>query len=200
MKQTSTILAIVAIALAAILYFVQSRQIQELKKQSSPVEKKSTEPSGFKIAYFDIDSLQTKSDHFKAAQIEVKAKENDMNQELSSMDRANQKKIEGWRQKQSTMTQAEGELANREYQEMVQAMQSRKQSLEQELYKKTEDLKTTIRREIEEFLKEYNKDKHYSYIFAYDPSSFIYNRDSSYDITPDLVQGLNAKYAAEKKK
>lgn len=200
MKQTSTILAIVAIALAASLYVIQSRQIQELKKQSTQTEKKPSGDVSTKIAYFDIDSLQAHYDHFKDAQVDVKAKENEMNMELSTLDRNNQKQIQEWRQKGNTMTQAEGELANQQYQQMVQRMQSKKQELEQSLYKRTEDLKAQIRTEIESFLQEYNKNKHYAYIFAYDPSSFIYNKDSANDITPDLVQGLNSRYAQIKKK
>lgn len=200
MKNTSTILAIVAIALAAIFFVIQNRQIQELKKKSSATEVKPTSNAAFKIAYFDMDSLEAHYDHFKDAQTTVKAKETEINMELASLDRTNQKKIEAWRQKGNQMTQAEGELANQEYQQMMQAMQSRKQALEQELYKKTEDLKANIRKEIEVFLKDYNKGKQYSYIFAFDPNAFIYDKDTTYNITGDLVQGLNSAYAADKKK
>jgi outer membrane protein len=115
--------------------------------------------------------------------------------ELSSLDRSNQKKVEAWRQKGNTMTPAESEQAQQEYQAMQQAFQSRKSALEQDLYKKTEDLKTNIRKKIEDFLKDYNtKQKSYSFIFAYDPSSFIYYKDTLYNITPDLLDGLNAMY------
>jgi outer membrane protein len=54
----------------------------------------------------------------------AKSKENAMNLELSSMDRSNQKKIEEWRQKGNTMTQAEGEQAQQEYQQMQQQFAS----------------------------------------------------------------------------
>ena len=47
------------------------------------------------------------------------------------------------------------------------------------------------------YLKDYNKQRNYSYIFAYDPSSFIYNKDTIYNITYDLIQGLNAAYKKE---
>ena len=120
--------------------------------------------------------------------------ENAMTQELSSLDRSNQKKIETWRQKGNQMTQAEGEQAQQEYQQMQQQFASRKQNLEQELYKSTESLKTNIRKTIENYLKDYNKQKSFSYIIQYDANSFIYTKDSVYDITTDLVDGLNAAY------
>ena len=117
-----------------------------------------------------------------------------MNLELASLDRKNQKQVEEWRQKGNTMTQAEGEKAQQEYAAMQQNFQTRKQALEQELYKNTEDLKTNIRRKIEDFLKDYNKEKKYAFIFAYDPGSFIYAKDSIYNVTGDLLDGLNSAY------
>ena len=77
---------------------------------------------------------------------------------------------------------------------MQQQFASRKQNLEQALYKSTEDLKTKIRKAIEDYLKEYNKQKNYSYVIQYDANSFVYAKDSVYNITADLVDGLNAAY------
>ncbi|MDQ3278599.1 MAG: OmpH family outer membrane protein, partial [Bacteroidota bacterium] len=60
----------------------------------------------------------------------------------------------------------------------------------QDLYmRKMQDVKAKV----EEYLKEYNKDKGYSYILAYEPG-FIFYRDSALNITADLIAGLNQKY------
>ena len=192
MKYISIVLSVIALGLIAVLFSMQSKQGQQLKQHSEG--EKKTAGSGFKIAYFDMDSLEAHYDFFKDAQSQVKAKESAMQMELSSLDRANQKKVEAWRQKGNTMTQAEGEQAQQEYQAMQQNFQSRKQALEQDVYKYTEDLKTNIRRKIEDYLKEYNKQKNYTYIIAYDPSSFVYSKDTTYNITGDLVEGLNSAY------
>ena len=77
---------------------------------------------------------------------------------------------------------------------MQQYFASRKQALEQELYKKSEDLKNSIRKTIEDYLKDYNKQKNFSYIIQYDANSFIYAKDSLYNITADVVDGLNTAY------
>jgi outer membrane protein len=192
MKYISTILSVIALGLIGVLFFQQSNHHAELKKLTEGDKK--TSGNGFRIAYFDMDTLEAHYDYFKDAQATVKGKESAMNMELSSLDRSNQKKVEGWRQKGNTMTPAETEQAQQEYQAMQQTFQTRKSALEQELYKNTEDLKTNIRKKIEDFLKEYNKQKSYSFIFAYDPSSFIYYKDTLYNITPDLLEGLNAAY------
>ena len=193
MKYISTILSIAALALVVFVFVSQNRQIQDLKKQAGG-EKIVAAGTGFKIAYFDMDSLEAHYDGFKTAQAQVKAQENAMTAELTSLDRKNQQTIEGWRQKQSAMTQAEGEAAQLEYQKMQQYFASRKQTLEQDLYKKSEDLKNGIRKTIEDYLKDYNKQKNFSYIIQYDANSFIYAKDSLYNITADLVDGLNTTY------
>jgi outer membrane protein len=193
MNKISTILAIVAITLAASFYVIQNKQIRELKAEAGAV-KKPAAGVNFRIAYFDLDSLQAHYDGFKEAQDQARAKENDMTMTLTRLDRDNQKKIEAWRQKGNTMTQAEGEQAQREYADMQQRFAATKQQLEQDQYKFTEELRSKIRKNVEDFLKKYNKERNYSYIFAYDPNSFVYGKDSAYDITSEIVNGLNSEY------
>jgi len=77
---------------------------------------------------------------------------------------------------------------------MQQNYQVRKQSLQESLLKHNEDLKADIRKKIEDYLKEYNKTKGFNYIISYEANSFIYIRDTAYNITDDLVNGLNAEY------
>jgi len=196
MKHISTILSIIALGLIVVLFITQKQQLQDMKKHVEG--EKRDQGSGFKVAYFDMDSVEAHYNGFKDAQDKVKTQTDAMNQELSSLDRSNQKKIEGWREKGNTMTQAEGEQAQQQYQQMQQEFASRKQALEQSLYKSTEDLKTNIRKSIEGFLKDYNKTKNFSYIIEYDPNSFIYTKDTVYNITPDLIDGLNAGYKKSK--
>lgn len=57
--------------------------------------------------------------------------------------------------------------------------------------KTMDDLKTRIN----EFLKEYNKKKGYSYIFSYSSSlNVLFYKDSAYNITDEVVAGLNEAY------
>jgi outer membrane protein len=197
MKYISTILSIIALGLIGIFYFTQKREVADLKARLV-TEQKLSGSNGFKVAYFDMDSVEAHYDGFKDAQSQIKAKQNAMDMELSSLDRKNQKTIEGWRQKGNMMTPAEQGAAQQEYQQMQQTFASRKQALEQDLYKSTEDLKTKIRGKIEDFLKDYNKQKSFSYIIEYDAGGFVYVKDTVYNITGELVGGLNAIYKKEK--
>jgi outer membrane protein len=197
MKYLSTILSVTALVLVGVLFYLFAHHTEQLKTISDIEQKKAT-PNNFRIAYFDMDTLQTHYDGFKDAQVQLKAKENSMNLELSSLSKNYQKKVDAWRQKGNAMTQAEAEQAQQEYAKDQQDYAGRKQALEQEYYKITEDLKNGIRKDVEQYLKGYNKDRNFSFIVEYDPGSFIYYKDSVYNITPDLVEGLNAAYKKKK--
>ncbi|HEX3025194.1 MAG TPA: OmpH family outer membrane protein, partial [Chitinophagaceae bacterium] len=67
------------------------------------------------------------------------------------------------------------------------------QEMQDETVKKLQDVK----KKIEDYLKEYNKGKGYSYIFASSPD-LIYYKDTVYNITNDLLKGLNEMYKKKK--
>ena len=60
--------------------------------------------------------------------------------------------------------------------------------------RKIQDVKNTI----EAFLKEYNKGKNFSYILA-SSADIMYLKDTAYNITKDLIEGLNNEYKKKKK-
>jgi outer membrane protein len=196
MNKISTVLSIVAILLIGVLFYLHFTHVAKLDKVSSVAEKNAH--SNFKIAYFDIDSLQSNYKEFKDAFDEVKAKENSMNAELNDLTNRYQRRIKELQDKGATMSQQEGEAAQREYALMQQRFQTRKNELEQALQKQQIDLMGTLRKKIENFLKDYNKSGEYSYIFSYEPG-FIYYKDSLYDITGEVIKGLNASYKEKKK-
>jgi len=59
--------------------------------------------------------------------------------------------------------------------------------------RKMKDVKTKI----EDYLREYNSRRGFTYIFAYEPGLFYY-RDTAYNITGDVVRGLNDQYKKKK--
>ncbi|HLX66386.1 MAG TPA: OmpH family outer membrane protein [Puia sp.] len=202
MKYTSTILSVAALALAGVIFLVQNREIAQLKRQMDGPKQAPVGSGGgmtFKIAYFDLDTLQARYEFMKDVKNQAVDRENAMNQDLASLDRKNQQQIEAWRQKGNAMTQAEAEDANKKYQDMQQEFATHKQELEQKLYKFEEDKRNEIRKKIEDFIKDYNRGKSFAYIIAYDnANSIIYNKDTLYNITNDLVDGLNADYKKPK--
>ena len=192
MKNISTILGSISLVLIGVLFFMFYNHTERRNKISVATEKQSA--STFRIAYFDMDSLTAHYEYFKDGETQLKAKETVMNSELNSMQNKFQKKVSEWQQKGSSMTQAESQQAQQDYASMQQSFQARKQSLGDELAKDRDEIMIDIKKKIENYLKDYNAQKNYAFIFAYDQTSFIYYKDSTYNITNDLISGLNSLY------
>jgi outer membrane protein len=185
---------LLALLLTGVLFYVVYHKPQPI---AAVAGKSANDPQGsktFRLAYFNLDSLESRYQYFKDVLDQVKDKENQMNAELNGLEKSYQKKISEWQKKAPTMSQTESQEAQQEYAQMQQNYQMRKQTLQESLMKHNEDLKADIRKKIEDYLKEYNKEKGYNYIISYEANSFIYIRDTANNITDDLVNGLNASY------
>ena len=116
-----------------------------------------------------------------------------MNAELDKLSKDYQDKMNEYQGKASTMTQAQSESATQDMMKRRDAINTRKQALEQEYSDVVTRKMTEVKSKIEEFLKEYNKNKNYTYIIVYEPGLFYY-RDTAYNITSEVIAGLNATY------
>ncbi len=89
------------------------------------------------------------------------------------------------------MSQQEQENAMKEISQMQEGLAARKQGMDNNLYNENTKMKDDILSRIQNFLKEYNKDGKYAYIFSYEPGLMFY-KDSTLNITNDVVVGLNS--------
>lgn len=200
MKYLSLVLSAVATLISGYLLVQHTSKNSGNTHSGTKTEAAAEAGADFKIAYFDIDSLQNKYEYFKDALAQLKSKEENMNKELSGLERSYQKKINEWQQKGASMSQSEADAVQREYGQMQQNYQQRRLTLEQQLENLKMDYKKNIKTKIEDYLRDFNKDKGYAYIISYEPELMFY-RDTAYNITEQIIQGLNAEYkkAAEKK-
>ena len=198
MKNISTFLSTLSLLLVGVLYYLHFTH--QDKKHGISVSDYKKDSSDFRIAYFDIDSLQSQYEYFKDVTDQIKSKENTMSSELIALENSYKKKIKEWQEKGANMTQSEGEAAQREYAQMQQKYEQRQLSMEQELKKHQIDMMTDVRKKIENYLADYNKEKGYAFILSYEPGFMLYYKDSIYDITKDLISGLNAEYKEKEKR
>lgn len=197
MKNISLVLNIILFALVGVLFYFQfSGSTNKAVSKVSGKDSTGT-PVQFNIAYFEMDSVEKQYEYVKYALDQLETKKNQISRELSGLENTYRKRVAELNQRGPSMTQSEGEAARQELANMDQNFQNRKMGLEQEYLNQNEKLKAAIKKEIEDFLKEYNKSHGYSYIMANEPGLF-YFRDSAYDITPDVVNGLNSKYKQKK--
>src|SRR4051812_3015236 len=114
MNKISTYLSVLALIGVGVLFYFH---FSSHKKNERPaVSSNSSKNSGnFRMAYFDIDSLQDKYQYFKDVSGDIKKKEADITSQLNSLQNSYQKRLRELQEKSATMTQAEGEAAQREY-------------------------------------------------------------------------------------
>jgi outer membrane protein len=149
-----------------------------------------------RIAYVNIDSLEAKYEVLKTKRDEFKHRQEQMESELQRsygqmQSDANevQKKAQA-----NTLTQAEYEAAQKRLGQMQQSLESRKQSLTDQLVKEQDDFNKQLKSSLDAFLEEYNKTRHYDYIFSNaGAGSAVLYANKAFDITRDVVDGLNAQ-------
>lgn len=175
--------------------FFSSGKKGETAKVAAATTTAGAVPKGdFRIAYFEMDSINNSFAMVKDVRAELSKEETAMNNALARLQKSyNEKFTQYQSQAQAGMSSVESEKANRDIVQMQQRFATEKQQMEQRLQdlsmRKMQEVKTRV----EEFLKEYNKAKGYTYILAYEPG-FMFYRDSAYDVTADLVKGLNEEY------
>jgi outer membrane protein len=188
------VLLLVAVAVLFYLHFSSSKTTGGKVTADKPLAQKETD---CRIAYFEMDSIENSFTLVKDVKNELGKEEDKMNNEMASLEKKYRDRIAQFQSQAQTMTQVQSEMANREVLQMQETIKGKKQELDskyQDLYmRKMRDVKSKI----EDFLKEYNTQKGFSYIVAYEPGLFYY-KDTAYNITPDVIRGLNMRY--EKKK
>ena len=186
------------------LVFLLIKQFGSGKGNSSSSTATTSDTSQFKgnfrMAYFEMDSIAANYEEVKELKKELATREEAINKEID-------KKAKDWQNKYNyyqdlaqngKLPESQSESARRELDELNEAMKNRKQQLDQDYNSYQMTKQNEIKSKIEDFLKEYNKTKNFSYIVSYEQGLF-YFKDTAYNITADVVKGLNVKYKPGKK-
>jgi outer membrane protein len=199
MKNLSLLLNLVLVVAVGVLFYLQFAGKGNSRAAGKSGAKDSVAMAKeFRIAYFVMDSIEKNYAYYSDAQSDLKSKEQSARDEMEGMRRRAQSRLEQLQAKGPTMSQSEQEAAQREVGKMQNDIASREQSLQQELMTMTENLRKKINEKITNVLTEYNRTHGYAYIIT-DRPDFTYYRDTIYDITAELLKGLNEDYKSGKK-
>gem|GEM_PF-66811 len=199
MNRSLLILNIVLLLLVGVLFYLHFSSKD--KAVITPAKKaevaSSNTTTDFRIAYFELDSVSNSFTMVKDVKSELSREEDKMNAEMNQWQKRYNDKLAQYQSQAQQMNQVQSENANREMLQLQETIRNKDQELKQryqDVYmRKMQDVKSKI----EAFLKEYNKSKGYAYIFS-NEAGFMYYRDTVYNITADLLKGLNAQYTKKK--
>lgn len=168
-------------------------------KQAPQVEEKSQAPqvgSEFKIAFVEVDSImsQYKFCVERSAELEKKAQniENTLTKKGQDLQVAAAKFQDDY-QNNRIKSQAEGETRQAALQKQQSDLQALQQRLSEDFQAETDKFNTALRDSIQHYIAEYNKTKKYSIILSKQGDNLLY-ADKAYDITDEIIAGLNKAY------
>lgn len=152
------------------------------------------------IAYVDVDSLMTQLEMCKEAKSRLEAKSQGYASEVQAKERAFQQAYAEFAKKMQSSgypSQAEYEAA----QQRLQNMQTQGAQLQEkyaiELQKEQDAFNESLHDSLQNYIKILNKDGHYSMILAKSGDNILY-ADASYNITEEVVKGMNKRWKKNK--
>lgn len=184
---------IVLLILVAVLFYLHFSSSSK-QQTATPAKVMDSTPTGpFKIGYFEMDSIENNYEYLKQVKSQLKAKENQLTGQLSSLKNHYMDKVKKFQQEAQTLSQERQGAMQQELLQEQKMIQNKEQAMGGDLQDESFKKMQVVNKTIEDFLKDFNKDKGYSYILAHQPGT-IYYKDSRYDITREMLQGLNATY------
>ncbi|WP_300699666.1 OmpH family outer membrane protein [Bacteroides sp.] len=188
-------------ALALIVLFSQCAGKTDNQTTNAPAQ--GGELSGMKIAYVEIDTLLAKYNFcVDLNEAMVKKSENvrlTLNQRAGDLDKQKQE-FQTKAQNNAYLTQERAQQEYNRIAKLEQDLQALSQKLQAELMSENEKNSLQLRDSINSFLKEYNKTKGYSMIISNTGFDNLLYADSCYNITREILEGLNARYSSPAKK
>jgi outer membrane protein len=194
------IILALAVAVLFYLHFNQKSATVDTKPGKGTTDSAAIQRE-LKIAYVDLDSIQENYNYYKEKMDEFERKKETADRDLNNAFQKIENERIAFVQKGNAITQVEAENFQREYTRKMQNLENQKKSLENNI--QSEGVKTMeeLKKKINEFLTEYNKEKGYSYIFSYSSTiNILFYKDTALNITNEVVSGLNDAYNKTKVK
>lgn len=188
-------------AFALIVLFSQCTNNPNQQASASAGAATGNAVSGLKIAFVEVDTLLNKYKFcIDLNEAMVKKSENvrlTLNQKASDLDKQKQE----FQTKYQNNAYLSQERAQQEYNRIVkleQDLQTLSNKLQSELVSESEKNSLLLRDSINNFLKEYNKDRKYDFIISNTAFDNLLYANDAYNITQEILEGLNARYTPKK--
>ena len=204
MKNISLIINIV-LAAAVIALYVLFFTGKCDKTPGSPLENQEslTMAGENSIVYIQVDSLMNQFDMFHALRTELEAKAKLIDDDLTKKGRAFERDVADWNEKvqKALITRSQAEAQQQQLEARQQDLQQFSQQKQMELAEEEQVLLNRVLDELKTYLATYNETHNYSLIITTSgATNNVIIGNPGLNITKDVVSGLNAKYAAQKKK
>ena len=187
-------------AIAALTALTLTSCNEKDAKMDNKVQQPKSEQT-LKIAYIEVDSIMSRynfcKDYSKLLEQKGQNIQNTIAQKGQALQTAANKFQQDIQANKYTREQAEAVQASLQKQD--NDLQMLQQRLGTEFQTETEKYNKALRDSIQNFLSKYNKDKKYTFILSKVGDNMLY-ADKAYDITEEVIAGLNKAYKSSPKK
>ena len=203
MKNLSLVLNIVLIAAVGYLYYYSFSGKKNGKPSiynSNPSQWKDSNCNRPPIAYVELDSLNENITYIKARRKELETEQKAIENEWENGYKGLETQKNNFLKKGASITQEEAQQFQVQLVQQQQQIDGKKQNLSQKLSEKSFNYMNDIQKRLKEFLTEYNKEKKYMYILTTGTGlDYMVYKDSSLNITRDVIKGMNEKIKSDLK-
>lgn len=205
MKNLPVVLSSIALLGVIVLFGMQLSGGETSSAAESVTEEKSstTAASGdLRMAIINQDTLNLYYDFISDAREELVGAEEKQRRQLQAKQARFQQDVQSFQSQLQAglLSQNKAQGLQQELEQRQQDLMMEAQTLERGLLQRQKTLQDTLYQKVDNFLKRFNADKKYSYIFMYaEGGMFWYDDSYADDITQEVLDGLNQEYANKPK-
>lgn len=194
------IVLVIAVGVLFVLYFTGNEKSSPAQTEEKLVENNSTGKGG--MAYINIDTLMNNMDMFFDVRNKLVDKQKSSEAELNSRSKDFEKGATDFQEKvqKGLITRSRAQEIEQELYMEQQNLINLKDRLSMELAEEEQVMNRQLIYYITDYLEEYNKEKNYQFIISNSLGGPLLYASDKQDITNDVVEGINAKYAKEREK
>ncbi|MCE3282507.1 MAG: hypothetical protein K0Q66_1244 [Chitinophagaceae bacterium] len=195
------IFLVIAVGTLFFLYF--KKKAPQLSAAVMNESRPGDDAENFRIAYFEMDSVENNYILSRIAREKVREKEEALKRESQGLIDKYNKLWDESLQMQHSLSDNEKMKRQQDLEGLKEAWQTKQQVQNVEVQNEILKYRQKIYLELQEFLKKYSEEKGFAFVLASDSDGTIndpiYYKNSMYDVTRDVVNGLNERYKAKSK-
>lgn len=171
----------------------------ETKTEKTPRSSSDTSgSSGFRVAFIYGDTINEKYNFLIDAQDELEQESKLMDERLRKKLQRAEGRARELQQQAATMTQMQMQEAQLELQNLDLEMQQFQESLANEFRQREVKLQQQYVNKVDSFLLQFNSDDRFDMILNFQRGGNLLWMNDAFDITDEVLEGLNAAYIPEK--
>lgn len=198
MKKTT--LSLVAAA-AMLALTTACNKSKEGTKATTAQATTTSQQSGMKVAYVDLDTLQNHYKFFTETKEALEAKSKGYEESISRLSRELENAAASFQQNLQNGKYTSEEQARKEQEKLVNKqnnIQRKQMEYAESLQNEQDAFNKALHDSINNFIADYNKTHKYTMILSKAGDNILY-ADPALDITQDVLAGLNKRYKSKKK-